>query len=178
MDGSGSDGGERQAGGGVRQSRRYRSAAERVRIVGETLKPGVLVQEVAHRHGVKPSVVYRWRVLHPGMSPDSSISLPRWRRPWRPEDSMRKPSSNVAPFDHIQAFLDGTRGQITIGEIPPLRRAVLAAEGKKVRVALVCRDDEPVSEFLERLDAALGKAVAENTIINEVLPEIQRRRSR
>jgi transposase len=64
MDGSGSDGGEQQAGDRVRRSRRYRSAAERVRIVGETLKPGVLVQEVAHRHGVRPSVVYRWRVLH------------------------------------------------------------------------------------------------------------------
>jgi hypothetical protein len=54
----------------------------------------------------------------------------------------------------------------------------LAAEGKKARVALVCRDDEPVSEFLQRLDAALGKAMAENTVINEVFPEIQRRRSR
>jgi transposase len=64
MDGSGSDGGERQSGDAVLRSRRYRSAAERVRIVEESFKPGVLVQEVAHRHGVKPSVVYRWRVLH------------------------------------------------------------------------------------------------------------------
>ena len=91
---------------------------------------------------------------------------------------MRKSTSNIAGFDHIQAFLDDTRGQITIGEIPPIRRAVLAAEGKKARVALVCRDDEPVSELLQRLDAALGKAMTENTVINEVLPEIQRRRSR
>ena len=91
---------------------------------------------------------------------------------------MKKSGSNNTAFDHIQAFLDDTRGQITIGEIPPIRRAVLAAEGKKARVALVCRDDEPVSEFLRRLDAALGKAMAENSVINEVLPEIQRRRPR
>jgi transposase-like protein len=64
MDGSGSDEGEQQVGDGVRQSRRHRSVAERVRIVGETLKAGVLVREIAHRHGVNPSVVYRWRVLH------------------------------------------------------------------------------------------------------------------
>jgi transposase len=64
MDGSGSDGGERQSGNAVLRSRPYRSVTERVRIVGETLKPGVLVQEMAHRHGIKPSVVYRWRVLH------------------------------------------------------------------------------------------------------------------
>jgi len=64
MDASGSDGGDQRAGETMRRSRRHRSVAERVRIVGETLKAGVLVREVAHRHGVKPSVVYRWRVLH------------------------------------------------------------------------------------------------------------------
>ena len=36
------------------------------------------------------------------------------------------------PFAHMQAFLDQTHGQITIGEIPPIRRAVLAAVGKIV----------------------------------------------
>ena len=45
-------------------------------------------------------------------------------------------------------------------------------------VALVCRDDETISELLQRLVAALGKAMAENTVVDEVLPEIRRRRSR
>jgi hypothetical protein len=89
---------------------------------------------------------------------------------------MKSPFSAVATFKHIQAFLDGSRGQITIGEIPPIRRATLAAEGKKVRVALVCRDNETVAELLQRLDASLGKALAENTVVDEVLPEIKRRR--
>jgi len=89
---------------------------------------------------------------------------------------MKSPFSSVASFKHIQAFLDGSRGQITIGEIPPIRRATLAAEGKKVRVALVCRDNETVGELLQRLDASLGKALAGNTVIDEVLPEIKRRR--
>ena len=31
------------------------------------------------------------------------------------------------PLLNIQAFVDGTRGQITIGEIPPIRSAALAA---------------------------------------------------
>ena len=78
---------------------------------------------------------------------------------------------------NIQSFLDNTRGQITIGEIPPIRRAVLAAQGKKARVALVSKDGETISQLLERLDAALGKAMAEDTVIDEVLPEIKRRRS-
>lgn len=90
---------------------------------------------------------------------------------------MSKLFSRPATFDHIQAFLDDTRGQITIGEIPPIRRAALAAVGKKARVALVCRDEESVQELLQRLDTALSKALAENKVIDEVLPEIKRRRS-
>src|SRR6266481_6998627 len=90
---------------------------------------------------------------------------------------MNKPPARTAALDNLQAFLNGTRGQITIGEIPPIRRAALAAEGKKARVALVCRDNETISELLQRLDASLGKAMAENTVVDEVLPEIQRRRS-
>lgn len=89
---------------------------------------------------------------------------------------MKIPFSAVASFKHIQAFLDNSRGQITIGEIPPIRRATLAAEGKKVRVALVCRDNETVADLLQRLDASLGKALADNTVVDEVLPEIKRRR--
>jgi hypothetical protein len=85
--------------------------------------------------------------------------------------------SSTASLDHLQAFLDGTRGQVTIGEIPPIRRAALAAVGKKVRVALVCRDDEHVSDLLARLNTSLGKALTENIVIDEVLPEIQRRRT-
>jgi hypothetical protein len=89
---------------------------------------------------------------------------------------MKIPFSSAASFKHIQAFLDNSRGQITIGEIPPIRRATLAAVGKKVRVALVCRDNETVADLLARLDASLGKALAENTVVDEVLPEIKRRR--
>ncbi len=89
---------------------------------------------------------------------------------------MKSPFSSVASFKHIQAFLDSSHGQITIGEIPPIRRATLAAEGKKVRVALVCRDNETVADLLQRLDTSLGKALAENTVVDEVLPEIKRRR--
>ena len=37
----------------------------------------------------------------------------------------KPPSATTADtrFDHIQTFLDKTRGQLTIGEIPPIRRA-------------------------------------------------------
>ena len=81
-------------------------------------------------------------------------------------------------FQHMQAFLDQTRGQITLGEIPPIRRAVLAAAGKRVRVALLGREGEKIGQLLERLDTALGTVMVDDSVIDEVLPEIKRRRSR
>jgi hypothetical protein len=89
-----------------------------------------------------------------------------------------KKTSPTSALGNIQAFLDNTRGQITIGEIPPIRRAALAAQGKKARVALVAQDAETIAQLLQRLDTALGKAMAEDTVIDEVLPEIKRRRAR
>jgi len=91
---------------------------------------------------------------------------------------MKKTTAADGTFNNIEAFVDGTRGQITIGEIPPIRSAVLAAVGKKVRVALLRRENETVSELMHRLDAALGQALSTDTVIDEVLPEIQRRRPR
>ena len=48
--------------------------------------------------------------------------------------------------------------------------------GKKARVTLVCGETESVADLLHRLNAALGKAAAENISIDDVLPEIRRRR--
>jgi hypothetical protein len=88
---------------------------------------------------------------------------------------VKNTTSHMA-FAHMQAFLDKTRGQITLGEIPPIERAALAAVGKKVHVALVGRNGETMGQLLERLDTALGKVMADKSVIDEVLPEIKRRR--
>ena len=88
-----------------------------------------------------------------------------------------KKNSPISALGNIQSFLDNTRGQITIGEIPPIRRAALAAQGKKARVALVSQEGETIAQLLQRLDTALGKAMDEDTVIDEVLPEIKRRRA-
>jgi len=40
----------------------------------------------------------------------------------------------------------------------------------------VCRDTETVADLLQCLDTSLGKALAENTVVHEVLPDIKRRR--
>jgi hypothetical protein len=86
----------------------------------------------------------------------------------------QSPAALGVQHKHIQTFFDTTRGQVTIGEIPPIRCAALAAIGKKVHVALVRQSNETVDQLLMRLDAALGTALASGTPIDEVLPEIKR----
>jgi hypothetical protein len=87
-----------------------------------------------------------------------------------------KNTTSREAFSHMQAFLDQTRGQITLGEIPPIQRAALAAVGKRVHVALVAREGETMGQLLDRLDTALGKVMADDSVIDEVMPEIKRRR--
>jgi hypothetical protein len=86
-------------------------------------------------------------------------------------------AAQPAVLGHIQLFLDKTRGQITIGEIPPIRRAALAAQGKHARVSLVGRPNESVYQLMQRLDAALDLFITSGTTTDEVLPEIKRQRS-
>jgi transposase len=44
-----------------RETRRRYSAAEKVRLVEETTKPGMTVSAVAPLHGVSPSLLFGWR---------------------------------------------------------------------------------------------------------------------
>jgi transposase len=43
------------------QRRRRWSVAEKVRLVEETLEPGMSVSFVARRHGISPSLLFKWR---------------------------------------------------------------------------------------------------------------------
>ena len=88
---------------------------------------------------------------------------------------MKDDKLNAQRFENLQAFFDRTHGQVTIGEIPPIRLAVLAAEGKHARVALIARRNETVLELLNRLDEALGKFISKGIVTDEVVPELRRR---
>lgn len=47
----------------VGERRRAHDARFRAKVVGESVQPGVRIQDVARRHGICPSLVYRWRRL-------------------------------------------------------------------------------------------------------------------
>src|SRR5204862_7866201 len=46
--------------GGVERGRRW-SRDDKMRIIEETLAPGAVVTEIARRHGIATSLVFRWR---------------------------------------------------------------------------------------------------------------------
>ena len=47
----------------IADTRRRWSEAEKEAIIGEALQPGVNVSPVARRHGIKPSLLFRWRKM-------------------------------------------------------------------------------------------------------------------
>jgi transposase len=47
----------------IRRRRKW-SDQEKAQIVREVQRPGAILQEVAHRHGLHPSLLTRWRAQH------------------------------------------------------------------------------------------------------------------
>jgi hypothetical protein len=71
-------------------------------------------------------------------------------------------------WPHITALLDQKGGHITIGRMPPIENAAIAVNDQALIASLVRREGESFPELLQRLDAAIGKALHEGTVTNEV----------
>jgi transposase len=60
----------------VGDRRRAHDAAFRARVVSESMAAGARVQEVAARHGICPSLIYRWRrIAEVGTAGGSAVHL-------------------------------------------------------------------------------------------------------
>jgi hypothetical protein len=71
-------------------------------------------------------------------------------------------------WPHIAALLDSPEGHITLGHMPPIEGAAIAVDHQALLVSLVRRPNESFPELLQRLDEAIGKAVHEGTVTNEI----------
>jgi transposase-like protein len=65
---------------GVARRRRF-STDLKLAVVAETMQPGMTISYVARRHGLAPSLVFRWRRLMSGSS--------RTRKKWTTTASLR-----------------------------------------------------------------------------------------
>lgn len=56
----------------VGDRRRVHDGSFRALVVAEAVEPGARIQDVARRHGICPSLIYRWRRLAQGEAPGNS----------------------------------------------------------------------------------------------------------
>jgi transposase len=101
-----------QAIAGTKTTRRYRTQAERRRIVEETLSTGASVATVARAHGVNANQVFHWRKLYhaglldqPGTAATNDVRLLPvvvHDAPAHEEEAAPSPAASSAAAVHIE----------------------------------------------------------------------------
>ena len=71
-------------------------------------------------------------------------------------------------WSHIAALLASPGGHIMLGRVAPIEGAAVAVNDQGLITTLVRRDDESVSALLQRLDDAIGKALHQGIVTNEI----------
>ena len=74
----------------------------------------------------------------------------------------------TSPFPNLEGFLLHGDGQISVGKIGPIRCAAVANDNHNMLTALQRRDDETLMQLLQRLDAALLRALEHDEFIDEI----------
>ncbi|MGH7173128.1 MAG: hypothetical protein ACRELG_22835 [Gemmataceae bacterium] len=72
------------------------------------------------------------------------------------------------PTLNFVELLDQAGGHIGVGRMPPIEGAAVAVTETDLIASLVRRDGESFPELLQRLDVAIGKALHEGVVTNEV----------
>jgi transposase len=118
-------------------TRRRWSEDEKQTIVAEALQPGVNVSAVARRHGIKPSLLFRWRRLAKNdAKPESApaflpVSLTAPAK--GAETSCDRSASEAAADNRIEIeLLNGRRVRVGPGaDMGALKRILEIADGRR-----------------------------------------------
>jgi hypothetical protein len=82
-------------------------------------------------------------------------------------EAAHMPQRKKSKLLNIEFLVDGN-GDITIGQVGPIRCAATAANEDQQLAALVRRKGESLEDLLQRLDAAIGQALENNVYIDEL----------
>ena len=110
--------------------RRRWSSADKARIVGESLKPGAIVSEVAQRHGLTRSQLYDWRRKACAAAGEARPSRPK-RKTSKAAEVMPGfvPVVMTAPAMLQPTASEGSLVEIAIGGVSVRVRGVVDVEG-------------------------------------------------
>src|SRR5271163_3627627 len=133
---------------GVARRRRF-STDLKLAVVAETMQPGMSVSYVARRHGLSPSLVFRWRQL---MSEGGKEAV-------RADDEVVA-ASEVRRLEERVRELERLLGRKTM-EVELLKEALDLARAKKtdVAVALIAIRRYPVKAIAETLGVARSNLI-------------------
>jgi hypothetical protein len=85
------------------------------------------------------------------------------------------PATPSSPWPNIEALI-AEGGNISIGRIRPIPCAAVASDDHDMLAALVRRPSESFTDLLQRLDAAVAKAVDDREFTDEInTPQPSRR---
>jgi transposase len=106
----------------VAETRRCWSEAEKRAIIAEAARPGANISAVARRHGLKPSLLFRWRRLARDAKVQSSeprfipvtLTLPAVKAPAAASDSSADGQPSSPSLDEVQHRTD-SRIEIELG---------------------------------------------------------------
>jgi transposase len=132
----------------VAEARRQWSEAEKQAVVAEAERPGVNISAVARRHGIKPSLLFRWRRLARDAQDQPStpafvpvtLALPAIETP-APEAATEadvppvspSPAASREPTEHRIEIALGNGRVVRVGagfDVDSLRRILDAADGR------------------------------------------------
>lgn len=132
----------------VAEARRQWNEVEKQSIVAEAERPGVNISAVARRHGIKPSLLFRWRRMAREAKDQRSappfmpvtLALPAAAAPTADADAagdVLPPSPtntpNPAPDEHRIEITLGNGRVVRVGagvDVDSLRRILDAADGR------------------------------------------------
>ncbi len=141
----------------VGERRRAYDAAFRSRVVMESFLPGVRAAELAQRHGICRSLVYRWRRLQAPGAPSPPVTGAR--RAETPERPATAPMLEFVPI----GVLERSRTEASVpGSRPALPRAVSRDNGQAA--SAVADEDQPGAI---RIDLACGTRLRVDAFVNE-----------
>jgi transposase len=151
----------------VGERRRAYYAAFRARVVAQSLVPGASVQDLARRHGICKSLIYRWRRMVPAAVPVSAASAVGGPDILSGTTGQAGPEPGAVasmPLEFVPiGVLERSKAEAPVLAAEPARPTAMRQEGRQASSA-AADEDQPGTI---RVDLACGTRLRVDAFVNE-----------